>query len=469
MNFESDENGVMWYYNFPDGSLYRWDPRKKRREETATLPPAYSDGSIAVAGDGKTVYIGWWLWDKRESALYRYNERRGLEKVLERPKESWIRAVEVTVNGVVFVGCSDGIYRLSGKDTLEPYYIFPQKDVFIASDSLTSDEAGNLYFSAHVERPVIYRLSRKGKLERIAWFASGLDLPFGLSWDRDKKLILGVRKEKGEIVSIDLWGNVSVLNHPSGLSTPIAIEEHPKGTIFINGDEIGLLTVDANNQVGIYCRGMCCYQPPPADFTFDRNGLIYYTCAAPGFDSEIVTIDQNKRIKTLTRNVGSPAGIDSGPDDKIYYTDFQRGTVNLLKKNGQSVIIIDDLYYPLGLAVDDQGNFWVGTAEKGASTEPGPLGEVSSTSILKFGSRGILLETIDFPGWEHVDITFFDVDAARNLYVPIGDTLLRRDTKGKVDIIAESFSHLRGAKVFSDGYLYFVDYGNPALYRIKIE
>ena len=469
MYFECDSAGMMWYYNFPGGLLYRWDPKKRKREEIARLPPAYSDGSIAVAPDGKTVYVGWGLMDKPASVLYRWTEQGGLEKLLERPKESRIGAVEVTANGEVFVGCSDGIYRLRGGETLEPYFVFRQRNVHIASDSLISDEAGNLYFSAHADSRGVFRLSRNGKLEPVVQFSDALDLPFGLSWHRDKQTILGVRKEKGELVSIDLRGNVRVLNHPSGLTTPIAIDQDPEGWILINGDEIGLLRVDARNQVEIYCRGMCCYQPPPADFTFDRDGLIYYTCAAPGFVSEIVTIDQNRTIRTLTRNVGSPAGIDAGPDNAVYYADYRLGTVNLLSASGRSTVVVENLWFPLGLVVDDTGNIWVGTADKQGELRPDTLGEMPSTRIAKFDRKGRLLETIGFPEWEGAEITFFDVDSSGNLYVPIGDTMLRRDAGGRIEVLAEGFTHLRGAKVCSDGYLYFVDYGNPALYRIKVE
>ena len=467
MNFEGDRNGVMWYYNFPDGRLYRWDPEKRRSEEVATLPAAYSDGTIAVSPDGETVYVGWWLGDKRKSALYRYRDSSGLEKLLERPADSMIRAVEVTVDGSVYVACTDGIYRLQPNDTLKPFHLFFNREIYIASDGLTSDQEYNLYFSAYSDEPGIFRLAMKGKLERIVRFKEGIDLPFGLSWHSQKNLILGVRKEKGEILSVDRRGNVNVLNDPSGLTTPIAIEEHPDGTVFINGDEIGLLTVEADKKVRIFCRGMCCYQPPPADFAFDRNGLIYYTCAAPGFRSELVTIDQNRRIRTLTQNVGSPAGIDSGSDGKIYYADYDRGTVNLLKKSGRSIAIIENLYFPLGLVIDEEDNFWVGTAEKGASSRT--LGEVPSSRILKYDRRGNLLETIDFRDWGQVDITFFDVDKGGNLYVPMGNTLIRRNYNGSVEVMAQEFRHIRGAKVFSNGYLYFVDYGNPALYRLKIE
>jgi sugar lactone lactonase YvrE len=259
-----------------------------------------------------------------------------------------------------------------------------------------------------------------------------------------------------------------VLNRPSGLTTPIAIDQGPRGSILVNGDEIGLLEVDAQHQVHLYCRGMCSYSPPPADFTFDRDGLIYYTCAAPGFVSEIVTIDQKKTIRTLTREVGSPAGIDMGPGNTIYYADFLRGTVNLLSPSGRSSVVIADLFYPLGLVVDDSGTIWVGMADRRTDVKPGILGERYSTLIARYDGKGTLQETIDFAKWEGAGITFFDVDRSGNLYVPIGRAVLRRDARGAIEVMGDGFANVRGAKVCSDGYLYVTDYSNPALYRIRI-
>jgi sugar lactone lactonase YvrE len=468
MYFECDEKGVMWYYNFPEGSFYLWDPKMKKKVKLGDLPPAHSDGSIAVSKDGKAVYIGWWLHSKNVSALYMYTASSGLIKLLERPPSSMISAVEVAPDGSVFVACADGIYQLRENNRLEPFYIFEDKNINISSDSLVADNQNNLYFCGFGDCSGIFQLARKEKqLNTIVRLQDPIEIPFGLSWHEKLHLIIGVRKGKGQIVSIDLTGKIRVLNHPSGLTTPISIEEHPDGSIFVNGDEVGLLKIDRDRKVQIFCTRICSYQPPPADFVFDRNGLIYYTSASPGFPSAIISIDKNKRIKEITGNVGSPAGIDIAPDDQIYYADFKEGMVCLLSRDGKSVPVIKDLNYPLGLSIDDQGNFWVGTAEAGQ--EPGSLGEMPSRKILKFSREGRLLETIDFTEFSPGEITFFDVDKHGKLYVPFRDILIVRDSDGDFEAVEGEFKQLRGAKVFTDGYLYFVDTPNSALYRIKTE
>ena len=141
--------------------------------------------------------------------------------------------------------------------------------------------------------------------------------------------------------------------------------------------------------------------------------------------------------------------------------------VCLLSRDGKSVPVIKDLYYPLGLSIDDQGNLWVGTAEVGQ--QPGILGDLRSSKILKFSQEGRLLETIDFTEFSPGEITFFDVDKYGNLYVPFGDILIVRYSNGNFEGIEGGFQELRGAKVFSDGYLYFVDSRKSGLYRVKID
>jgi sugar lactone lactonase YvrE len=466
--FECDEKGVMWYYNYPEGSVYLWDPRIKKQVKLGKLPPAQGDGSIAVSKDGKVVYIGWWLHRTNVSALYKYTADSGLTKLLERPPSSMISAVEVAPDGGVFVACTDGIYELRQNNKLEPFYIFQNMRSGIDSDSLIADHQNNLYFSGFGDSPGVFQLTRKEKqLSTIVRLEEPIEIPFGLSWHEKQKLIIGVRKGKSEIVSIDLTGKIKILNHPSGLTTPIAIEEHPDGSIFVNGDEVGLLKIDRDRKVHIFRTRICSYQPPPADFVFDRNGLIYYTSASPGFAGAIISIDKDKRINNITSDVGSPAGIDLSPDNQIYYADFHKGMVCLLSRDGKSVPVIKDLYYPLGLSIDDQGNLWVGTAEAGQ--QPGNFGDMRSRKILKFSQEGRLLETIDFTEFSPVEITFFDVDKYGNLYVPLGDILIVRLSNGNFEGIEGGFKELRGAKVFSDGYLYFVDARNSGLYRVRIE
>lgn len=462
MNFEASDDGTMWYYNWVDGELYHWKPGQQPVVVTE-LPVTYTDGSIAASPDGETVYVGWWKLDydtnQKESSLYRYTEGGGLVKVLDGTDNSVLRAVEVTPAGEVYVATTKAIFRLTEDDGL--ILVLKLWPKYPTSDGLTSDRAGNLYFSATFGNGGgIYKLTPAGKLESIAGFDDRFDVPFGLSFDERNSLLIGVRKEKGELVSIDSQGTVRVLNDPSGLVTPIAVEEHPEGAVFVNGDEAGLLYI-SEGKAHTFRNAIVSYQPPAADFAFDDSGLIYYTYAAPGFESMVVTIDSVGDVNEVTKEVGGPAGIDIR-DGKIYYADYEKGTVFLLTENGKSIPVVEDLYYPVGLDVDSRGNIWVTSGEEGMDV--GSLDEVFSNRILRF-SEGKTEEVLNL-GEGHA-FTFFDVDNAGNLYLPDNDRLLLRTPDGELTEIATGFKHLRGATIAKDGSIYLTDYEASALYRLK--
>jgi sugar lactone lactonase YvrE len=469
VNFEASDNGVMWYYNFVGGDVSYWRAGQNERIPVAQLPPVYTDGSIAVSPDGKAVYIAWWKLDydinRKESALYRYTSEEGLVKILDGTKDSVLRAVEVTHDGRVYVAATNGVFRLNEENKLT--LVYKIRFNHITSDGLTSDEEGNLYFSAFGFNQGVYKLSPDGKAEVISKSEDEIDVPFGLSWDKNNQLVIGVRKEKGQLISIDREGVIKVLNGASGFTTPIAIEEHPDGGIFVNGDEVGLLFVDGTGKVSNFRNRIVSYQPPAADFVFDNGGLIYYTYAAPGFDSMIVTIDANGKIKEFARNVGAPAGIDIGPDGKIYYADYEKGAIFMLTDKGESIPIQENIPFPVGLVIDSNNTLWVGAAEEGAKGDPGALNEVYSTRILRFTAGGEPEEIISLGEGKEGSFTFFDVDENGNLYLPQEDKLLLRSADGEITEIANGFQHVRAARITKDGSIYVTDYSAGALYRLR--
>jgi sugar lactone lactonase YvrE len=268
-------------------------------------------------------------------------------------------------------------------------------------------------------------------------------------------------------LAIDRAGNVRVLNHPSGLARPIAVDEHHDGTILLNGDEVGLLRVDHNGQVSVFNDRLVSFQPPVADFAFSEDGTIYYTCAAPGFESSIVRVDASGTVTTVTRDVGEPAAIDVAPDGSIYYTDYGRGMVCRLGDDGTSVPLLSGLNHPLGLAVDDAGELWVGVAAPGAVGDPDNLDEVISTRIIRFAPGQSPQEAFRLDDHRWPAITFFDIDGEGNLYVPVGARLLVRAPDGRVETIAVGFECLRGARVTRDGRVLLTDEDAGALYRLQ--
>ncbi|MDP7079691.1 MAG: hypothetical protein QF415_07370 [Candidatus Undinarchaeales archaeon] len=476
MNFEPADDGTMWYYNWVDGEVSFWkEGIDGGPEVAASLPPVYTDGSIAVSPDGSAVYVAWWKLDydvKKESALYRYTEDEGLVKLLDGTDGSVLRAVEVTQDGTVYVAATDGIYRLEGDNELALVHRILYNHV--TSDGLTSDEEGNLYFSALGWGMGVFKLSDDGSAETIATFSEDVDVPLGLSWDQNNGRVIGVRKEKGELISIDGDGDVSVLNDPSGLSTPIAIREHPEGGVFLNADEAGPMYIDGSGDVVRYptfgARPVY-YQPPAADIVFDEAGLMYYTCAAPGFMSKIVTIDAYGEVRDITgsseHEASSPAGIAVDSRGRVFYADYRQGAVLELSADGESTPVLEGIPYPVGLVIDSHDTFWVSAAPEGSQATDNPLDEVDRTRVLRFRPGEELEEVFNFGDDDRHSFTFFDVDDEGTIYLPDDNILWRVSPDGEATELATGFRNIRAARIFKDSSVYLVDYEAGALYRLR--
>lgn len=97
------------------------------------------------------------------------------------------------------------------------------------------------------------------------------------------------------------------------------------------------------------------------------------------------------------------------------------------------------------------------------------LGEVWNTCILKYNKKGELLESIEINDGDDHNFGFFDIDKDGNLYIPDRNILWKRNKKGQWEIMSNDFYYLGGVVVSSDGFLYITDYGDSALYRVKMK
>ncbi|MFO7782081.1 MAG: hypothetical protein R6W94_10695, partial [Spirochaetia bacterium] len=386
-----------------------------------------------------------------------------LEKLFDMPDDVFLRAVEVSPEGKVYLATSEGIDRLEGTSRA-PVYRRPE--IYIRSDALTSDAEGNLYFSAYTDGGAgVYRLDPGGTAELISRNPEGALLPFGLSWDERERRVIGVRKESGELVAVDMDGSISVLNASSGLITPIAVEESSDGELLVNGDEVGLLRITEDGTVTRFAAGITSYQPPAADFAIAADRSIYYSEAAPGFTNRIIRIDPAGERTVLTRDVGAPAGIDVAPDGRVFYADYAHDAVYELEPDGSSRLVEDGIPSPVGLKVGPQGRIWVGSASAEDRRNPRALGEIVNSRILRF-APGEAPEIV-FEADPGRSISFFDIDEAGALYVPDGSRLLRRDPSGDIDVIVRGFVNARGAAVTAGGGIVVTDYGVSALYTVR--
>ncbi len=463
-NFEASDDGRIWFYDFPMGILSVVQPGEEQAQVIGYLPPSCSDSSIAVSPNGEEVYIVWMQHDTQRSVLYRYKENR-MERLLERDGQSVLRAVEVTRDGTVYVAAGDGIFVLGNDNRLIRYLKI--KHFWISSDSMTSDPDGNPYFAAqgNEKNRGIYKVLPGGKLSMFAQLGDE-EVPLGMAWDNEKHMLFAAQKEIQGIIKISENGIERVIA-TSGLTTPIAIAFSPDKQLYINGDESGVMKVTEDGKVSRFRGGIPSYQPPAADMVFDESGLLYYTCACPGFQSMIITIDADGKVQELTRDTGCPAGIDMDSKGGIFYADYERCAVYRLEPDGKSTLVMGNIPYPVGLVIEPEGTFWVSAASSEASGNPRVVEEIPRTRILRFMIDSDEVEEIlnlGTEGWHN--LTFLEAGPDGSLYLPDGGSLLTRHPDGKIETIAYGFSNIRDAKLAPDGSLYITDYGASALYRL---
>jgi hypothetical protein len=213
------------------------------------------------------------------------------------------------------------------------------------------------------------------------------------------------------------------------------------------------------------------YQPPAADIVFDEDGLMYYTCAAPGFMSKIVTIDAYGEVREITESseheASSPAGIAVDSKGRVFYADYRQGAVLDLSADGESTPVLEGIPYPVGLVIDSHDTFWVSAAPEGSQATDNPLDEVDRTRVLRFRPGEEPEEVFNFGDEERHTFTFFDVDDESTIYLPDDTVLWRVGPDGTATELATGFRNIRAARIFKDSSVYLVDYEAGALYRLR--
>src|SRR5262249_31681593 len=112
-------------------------------------------------------------------------------------------------------------------------------------------------------------------IERFEVFATGLDHPECLAFDRDGRLWAG--GEAGQVYRIDPSGQVQTIATLGGFSGGIAFSPRDP-SLYVCNPSLGLVRVDADGRHQVFARGaegltMVCPNYP----VFDHRGRLYVT------------------------------------------------------------------------------------------------------------------------------------------------------------------------------------------------
>ena len=458
--FDISSDGRIWFYSFPEGRVSVTSRDGKQLESLFRIDPTHFPGSISVSEDGTELYLTAADDYCTRIFLYKNGVLRELAQEENDPDFGFVySSIEVTVSGRVWVTGSRGVFTIENGKVVP----FLELDHFHSLSS-SSDDEGNLYVTAFLgNRQGIFRIQPDKTVTQVSGLPGGVQesTQIGMYVDSKRDRILAVSKQLHQVYSIRS-GQIQPLLPGNFLSTPIAVLPLDSGRILVNGDELGIQSVDMDGSIEVLTSGLVCFQPPAAGMVF-YGGYLYYTGGAPGFDSFIYTIAGDGSVLSRRPIVGIPAGIAAGPGG-LYYADYENGTINRYGQDGETAIVVQGLSYPVGLCITPDGSMFVSVSDNEAKINPRLVPEAPRRRIMKIDSSGKIEEHYRF---EHGEITFFDAGPNGTLYIPLGHSLFALGPDRSLTLIAEGFSWARDVKIAGEGVLYLTDTRASILYRIE--
>lgn len=477
--FEASDDGRVWFWENMAGRL--WVSAEGDDAPvlvTGDLPEDGYGGSMAVSPDGQEIYIIWG-GPEMNSALFRYKPDSGLETILDGEDARALSCVEITRQGMVYIIRDKCIYLLEAHSRLAEWLEIGF-ETGIQPDSLTSDDAGNLYFAGSwgnreqgVSQNGIYRISSEKMITLYAEYPD-IYLPGGMAWDTSRQVLFGAQKINNNVAVYSPAGVYPLLDSSMYLNLPMALAFTPEGELLINYEEAGLFKLDEYYRASPFCLELVCFGPPTAGMVVDHNNAVYYTACAPDLPRDIMKIDSAGNAVSILRPDGMAAGIDIGPDGRIFYADWAGCAVHELHADGTSTLYRSGIPYPLGLVVDADYNFWITAAAEGATAAGNPYidcFDAPRPRVLKLDPEGNLTEVFNAAGLhtsDQVYLGYLDIDTDGTVYVPDGN-LLYAVKEGQHSIIAVGLNAVSSVKFGPDGCLYLTDSSGGKLFRLHRE
>src|SRR3954470_10994957 len=201
--------------------------------------------------------------------------------------------------------------------------------------------------------------------ERFSIFASGLDHPECVAFDREGNLWAG--GEAGQIYRIDSSGKVETIANLGSFNGGIAFS--PEDELFVCNPALGVVHVERSGKYSVYAseiagRKLICPNYP----VFDRSGRLYVSDSGnwKKQNGALVRIDAPNQGKVIGSPYGYANGLALSPDERTLFmveSNTNRVLRFELKENGTlgnpHLYASEVGFLPDGLALDVDGNLYV--------------------------------------------------------------------------------------------------------------
>ena len=206
--------------------------------------------------------------------------------------------------------------------------------------------AGDLYVTCFDSDSVV-RITPSGTKST---FATGIDGPLGLAFDRSANLFVGEPVIVGRIYKITPGGTKTVFANNAGRPQGLAFSR--SGVLFATDSTHNLINrFDAAGNKTLFASGL----NNPQGIGFHRSGALYAAEANAG------TINRfySDGSKTLFAYVNAPIGLGFGQDGDMRVSSLSTNSVHQVQQDGSTFTYASGFNGPHGLAFDYAGNMYV--------------------------------------------------------------------------------------------------------------
>lgn len=188
------------------------------------------------------------------------------------------------------------------------------------------------------------------EITRFEIFASGLDHPEGLAFDRDGALWAG--GEAGQIYRIDSNGRQELVAECGGFSLGLAFSPH--GELFVCNSRHGVLRVDPSGKWEVFAQGMICPNYP----AFDRQGNLWVSDSGKWKQNNgrVLRFQPDGASEVMVEGMGYANGLCFDGDGTLYIAESDSRRV--VRLDG-SVVAGEVGRTPDGLALAPDGSLFV--------------------------------------------------------------------------------------------------------------